>query len=164
MDETRIGLHTIPRRCITIRGVKPITTYQHAYRNTYLFGGYSPINGDSYTLELPHCDAACFQLYLDGLSGRKPEEFKILVLDNGAFHKAKRLRIPSNIALLFLPPYCPELNPAEKVWRYIKDRIANKAFRTLDEISDSLVDFLQNFSSETIESIVGWKWYKDCVI
>jgi transposase len=43
------------------------------------------------------------------------EEYKIIVLDNGAFHKAKKLIIPDNIALLFLPPYSPELNPAEKL-------------------------------------------------
>lgn len=164
MDETRIGLHTIPRRCITISGVKPITTYQHRFLNTYVFGGYSPMNGDSYTLELPRCDAPCFQLYMDGLSAQKPEEFKILVLDNGAFHKAKRLEIPANMFLLFLPPYCPELNPAEKIWRYLKDRLANNAFRSLDEISDRLVEFFQNFDAKTIESIVGWEWYKNCGI
>jgi transposase len=42
-------------------------------------------------------------------------EFKIMILDNGALHHAKKLNIPDNIALLFLPPYSPELNPAEKM-------------------------------------------------
>ncbi|MDI9320986.1 MAG: transposase, partial [Phycisphaerales bacterium] len=44
---------------------------------------------------------------------QKPKEFKIIILDNGAFHKAKTLQVPSNMYLLFLPPYSPELNPAE---------------------------------------------------
>ena len=39
-----------------------------------------------------------------------------MVLDNGAFHKAKKLEIPDNIKLVFLPPYSPEMNPAEKMW------------------------------------------------
>ncbi len=34
------------------------------------------------------------------------------------------------MTLLFLPPYSPELNPAEMIWRHIKDRIANIAFKT----------------------------------
>ena len=38
--------------------------------------------------------------------------YKRQVLYNAAFHKAKKLKIPNNIALIFLPPYCPELNPA----------------------------------------------------
>jgi len=43
-----------------------------------------------------------------------------MVLDNGAFHKAKALIIPENIILIFLPPYSPELNPAEKIWAKFK--------------------------------------------
>jgi transposase len=57
-------------------------------------------------------------------------------LDNGAFHKAKRLIIPNNIALCFIPPYSPELNPAEKVWGFIKKKITNKAFKTLTELQN----------------------------
>lgn len=78
--------------------------YQHRFKNFYLFGAYSPINGDHYTLELPYCNTDCFQLYLDGLSRHNATEFKLVILDNGAFHKANRLNIPSNIGLLFLPP------------------------------------------------------------
>ena len=54
------------------------------------------------------------------MSKEKPKELKVLVLDNGRFHKAKKLIIPENIVLLFLPPYCPELNPAEKIWAKYK--------------------------------------------
>ena len=59
-------------------------------------------------------------------------------LDNGAFHKAKEMDIPPNTALLFIPPYSPELNPAEKMWRYIKDRIANEIFKNLDDLLSRL--------------------------
>jgi len=52
---------------------------------------------------------------LNKLSNHKPDEYKIVVLDNGAFHKAKKLIIPEKITLVFLPPYSPELNPAEKI-------------------------------------------------
>ena len=45
---------------------------------------------------------------------------------NGAFHKAKKLKIPENIELLFLPPYSPELNPAEKMWAKFKRAFTNK--------------------------------------
>ncbi|MBK8444894.1 MAG: transposase [Sphingobacteriales bacterium] len=55
----------------------------------------------------------------------KTEEFKILLLDNGAFHHSRQLVIPKNIHLLFAPPYSPELNPAEMIWRYIKGKTAN---------------------------------------
>ena len=46
------------------------------------------------------------------------------ILDNGAFHKARALRLPPNVGLLFLPPYAPELNPIERLWRDLKGWLA----------------------------------------
>jgi transposase len=48
-----------------------------------------------------------------------------MVLDNGAFHKSKALVIPENIGLIFLPPYSPELNPAENIWAFFKRKYTN---------------------------------------
>ena len=96
-------------------------------------------------LEMPFCNASSFQTFLDLFAKEKPEEFKIMVLDNGAFHKATSLIIPSNIALLFLPPYSPELNPAEKIWAKLKRTFTNRLFNSLDALS--------NFISEAIKCI-----------
>jgi hypothetical protein len=49
------------------------------------------------------CNGDNFQTYLDEFSIVDKREFKIIVLENGAFHKAKKLKIPENIALIFLP-------------------------------------------------------------
>ena len=95
-DESRFGLLTIQRRILTIKGVKPLIPYQHKFNNFYLFGAYSPLTGTHFTLELPKCNTECFQVYLDEFSKEKPDEFKIIILDNGAFHKAAELMIPSN--------------------------------------------------------------------
>ena len=54
-------------------------------------------------IALPYCNAETFQLFLNEMSKEDPVELKIIVLDNGAFHKAKSLFIPENIALVFLP-------------------------------------------------------------
>ena len=64
----------------------------------------------------------------------RPHEFKIVVLDNGAFHKAKSLSIPKNIGLIFLPPYSPELNPAEKIWFTIKRDFEDRLFESLEKL------------------------------
>jgi transposase len=158
-DESRFGLLTVPRRMLTIRGVKPLMTYQHKFKNFYLFGAFSPITGCQFTLELPKCNSDWFQLYLDQFSQQKPDEFKIVFLDNGAFHKAKDLCIPHNIELIFLPPYSPELNPAEKMWRHFKDRIANIAFKTLDDLSLSLSQLIIELKNETIKSLTAFDYY-----
>ena len=55
-------------------------------------------------------------------------------MDNGRFHKGKSLIIPQNIALIFLPPYSPELNPAELVWLNMKKKTTNKIYKTMEEL------------------------------
>ena len=163
MDESRFGLLSIQRRCLTARGIKPITPYQHRFKNFYLFGAYSPVDGDHFTLEFPYCNGGCFEQYLEAMSGHRAEEFKILLMDNGAFHKAKNLIVPANVALLFLPPYSPELNPAEWIWRHIKDKLANITFDTLNDLSDKVCEIVRNITANTVQSITGWELYKNCI-
>lgn len=151
------------RRCLTAKGVKPIVPFRHKFKNFYLFGAYSPVNGDSFTLEYPYCNTDCFQTYLDNLSSYKKEEFKILLLDNGAFHHSKQLKIPSNISLLFILPYSPELNPAECIWRYIKTHTANRVLFTLEELSKKVSTIVNKLNTTIIKSIAGWEIYEKCI-
>lgn len=113
-------------------------------------------------MELPYCNTDMFQLYLDEFAIQKTKELKIIILDNGAFHKAKRLKIPKNIALLFLPPYSPELNPAEKIWRYLKDRTAMKIYKRLADLQDDLQLIIQqHLPGERVQSITNNPFYKN---
>jgi len=153
---------TRQKRVITMRGVKPICPYQHQFDNLWLFGAFSPINGDSCLLEMPNCDTDCFQSFLLEFSGQKPKELKIIVLDNAAFHHAKRLEIPDNIELIFLPPYSPELNPAERIWRVTKDEIAMNTYKDLDELSKHLTTYInQKLSDDKIKSICKSNLYSN---
>jgi transposase len=79
-------------------------------------------------------------------------------LDNGAFHKAASLQIPINIALLFLPPYSPELNPAEKIWALLKRKFTNKLYYNLDQISEFIVMTTNNLTAEQIISTCSFKY------
>jgi transposase len=102
-----------------------------------------------------------FQLFLAELSAQDMDEYKIIFLDNGAFHKSRRLKIPPNIALVFLPPYSPELNPAEKIWWTIKREISMKVFKTLDELADEIQRIVRNIiTSEKVKSLTDYQCYK----
>ena len=81
---------------------------------------------------------------MDEFAKENPDELKILVLDNGAFHKAKRLKIPENMGLVFLPAYSPELNPAEKIWAKFKRDFTNRLFHTLDELKNYVCQLTNN--------------------
>ena len=99
-----------------------------------------------------------FQLFLNEFSEQNPDEFKIMVLDNGAFHKAKSLEIPKNIALVFLPPYSPELNPAEKIWAILKRKFTNKLFKTLDEVGVFITEKIQILTQSSVKKTCGFDY------
>jgi transposase len=154
-------LFTKNGRALTARGVKPICPFHQVFKSTYLFGAFSPINGDKFLLELPFCNSDAFQKYLNEFSAHNHNEFKIIVLDNGAFHKAKELIIPENIALIFLPPYSPELNPAEKIWAHLKRSFTNRLFTTLDELSAFIEMVTNELSENTIISTCHFSYIFD---
>ncbi len=96
-----------------------------------------------------------FESYLRALSEHRPSELKIVVIDNAGFHSTKNISIPDNIFLLNIPPYCPELNPCEQVWKYIKERYKNTVYDTLDDLRNWLHDFVVKMNPDTIKSITS---------
>jgi transposase len=147
-DESRFGLFTRNGKALTARGVKPICTYQNVFKSTYIFGAFSPYNGDSLVMELPYCNGDNFQIFLNELSNKNSTEYKVILLDNGRFHKGKNLVIPNNIKLVFLPPYSPELNPAELVWLNMKRKITNKTYKTMEELKIKINQIVNELLTE----------------
>jgi transposase len=162
-DETRLGLLPIVRRRITACGVQPVLTVTHKFDNFYLYGAVEPTTGDSFFLELPYLNSSTFQLWLDGFGAAFPESCNLVVLDNGAFHKAKALQWPTNVVPLFLPPYSPELNPIERLWRDLKDQLAAGASHTLAELSDAVCTIIQHYSEATLKSLTGFDYFVQAV-
>jgi transposase len=159
-DESRFGLMTHIGRCLTARGVKPIVKYQHAFKNTYLYGSFSPINGDSFVYEIEGTTSEIFYSYLKEFSKYKPMELKLILIDNAGFHSLKQYDIPDNIILIRIPPYTPELNPSEKIWHYIKQYYKNNVFETLDNVKQWLHNFIKTkLSEELVKSITHNDFY-----
>ncbi len=145
-------------KALAAKGVKPICPFHQIFKTLYLFGAFSPLTGDKFLLEMPNCNAANFQLFLEEFSKQNPAEFKIIVLDNGAFHKAKSLVIPSNIALLFLPPYSPELNPAENIWAIFKRAFTNVLCKNLDEVSLFISEVIKKLTTKSVKTTCSFKY------
>ena len=106
-DESRCGLLPIVRRRITARGVQPLLPAAYRFESLYLSGAVEPLTGQSFFLELPLLNTAGFQLFLEHFAATDPTTFHLLLLDNGAFHKAQALRLPPNVALRVLSPLYP---------------------------------------------------------
>jgi transposase len=143
-------LFTKNGKALTASGVKPICPFQQVFQSLYLFGAFSPITGDHFLLEMPFCNGQTFQIFLNEFSLHNPEELKIIVLDNGAFHKAKKLIVPENIILIFLPPYSPELNPAEKIWAKFKRDFSNRLFKSLNDLDSYICSIVKTLTGNQV--------------
>lgn len=119
------------------------------------------MNGAHFLLELPHCNTENFEAFLEEFSKMDEEEFNIVLLDNAAFHKAKSLKCPPNIHLLFLPPYAPELNPAEKVWWRLKRELKNRLFQSLEELQQALTETIEKIiTTNSIQQLCSYSYYQ----
>ncbi|MGQ9876737.1 MAG: transposase [Chloroflexus sp.] len=81
---------------------------------------------------MPKLDAAHMQVFLDGVVERHQDTFTLIVLVRSGAHTAKALRLPVNIALIFLPARSPERNPIERVWEDGRSQMAWKCFPHLE--------------------------------
>ena len=154
-DETRIGLKTLTGRKITKKGIKPRGAVQWQFQATYLYGIVEPLTGEHFFWEFTHLNTDCFQIFLNLISQKFADSILIIQLDNGAFHKAKRLRVPNNIILFFQPAHCPELNPIEQVWQYLKRRWRWSMPKNLEELRQDIKVELEKLTPEILESITG---------
>ena len=73
-----------------------------------------------------------------------------------AWHKSGTLEVPENIVLFHIPPYTPEMNPIEQIWKEIRKRgFRNEVFATLEKVVDRLCDTICSLTPNTIFSITG---------
>lgn len=158
-DESRFGLMTKQKRVLVSKGVKAIGKYQHSYKWLWLWGCFSPINGQSFYWETPLVSNTIFEGFLKDFSDQNPRELKIIIIDNAGFHACQNICIPENIRLIRIPPYSPELNPAEKVWQWIKDKVAMKFFENIESLQNKITEIVNQLNPELIKSITGYQLY-----
>lgn len=159
-DESRIGLITLGARKLTARGIQPIGIQQWCFDYFWLYGLVEPRTGESFFGEFSHVDARCFEAYLKWFAETYPEDLHIIQLDNGRLHTAADLEIPENVILLFQPPYCPEVNPIERVWKEIKKAWKWENFENLESLRVSLKKQLEKLVPETFRSLTEWDFIK----
>ena len=141
-DEARIGLHPVERRVWAPRGKRPLAVQYPGYEWLYVYGFVRPTTGDVEWLLLPTVNIWCFNeaLRLFALAvGAGPKKHIALVIDQAGFHTGDVVW-PEGITPLFLPPYSPELQPAEKLWPLLREPLANHLIETLLEVETLMVD------------------------
>jgi transposase len=162
-DESRVGLLTVRRRRLTASGVQPVGSVQHVCEWFYVYGAVAPTTGERFFLEWPYVNADSFQLFVDEFAHAFPDRLNILLLDNSGAHTAQRMRWPAHVRCVWLPPYCPELNPIERVWRDLKDDLAWQQCLDLDAQQVYVADLLQAYNAPTLRALTGYAYLVDAI-
>lgn len=90
-----------------------------------------------------------------------PGAHALLMLDKAGWHTTPKLAVPANITLLRLPPRCPELNPTENIWQYMRQNwLSNRVFENYKDIVDHCCDAWNKLVAlpQTITSIGLRDW------
>ena len=113
-DEARFGRINRPRPCWAPTGIRPEVASQLIREYIFLYGAVLSEGWDLHLSIMPTSNTACFQAFLNVLARKFARQDILLVLDGAPNHRCGDLALPDNIALLFLPPYSPELNPRDR--------------------------------------------------
>lgn len=123
----------------------PVVLHAPTRKSVACFGAVSLRTGKLVTAFEPIFNAESFQRFLERvLKNRSRGKRLVLVLDNAKYHHARVLRSwlwqqRKKLSLLFLPPYSPDLNPIERVWKLTR-RLAthNRHFQALTDVMDAV--------------------------
>jgi hypothetical protein len=140
-DEHRAGLKPVIRRIWAKRGQRPVAVAHPRYKWLYLYAFVHPTSGAVEWFSGSTVDAALFSAVLARFAaavGAGSKKHVLLVLDGAGWHVSAGLVVPEGIRLVFLPPYSPELQPAEHLWPLVKEAIANRYFATLADLGRAL--------------------------
>jgi transposase len=127
-----------------------------AKQKRHIFGGYNWLEDTITWTTAKTKNSATFISFLEELLVKQyPRRRMVLVMDNAAYHKsASALAALSlfehRIMVLWLPPYCSELNPIELFWRYLKDHAcANKLQDNIEEVVKAAVRIMAAQNCQT---------------
>ena len=158
-DEGRFGLLGTPRRCWAPHALRPVVGARLERKYIYAFSAVSPHDGVMDSLVLPWVNAQTMSVFLAEVAQRHGEEFIVMVLDQAGWHLAGELSVPKNMRLIFLPPYSPELNPAENIWQFLRqNHLSNRVFESYTDIVDACCAACIVSEPKRITSIAKRDW------
>lgn len=147
IDEASFQLTTGYKRVWFLKGKKPKRAFFWSNKKLIVFGALTSSSKFYYNFYVAQ-NSITFSLFLDELfAWLDPSKKYVFVLDNAGFHKTNIVRDLLEehkewIAVEFIPPYSPELNPIETCWKVTKNTVTkSQYFRTIDSMQESLEMF-----------------------
>lgn len=144
-DEMRYGTRTEAGRRWMPHGERPVCSVKIGYDFGLLYTALCPYNGDLFAMFLPNMKTVCFDIFVKGILEHTQKQTTLLLdsLDRATCHTtAKKV---DNLDLIFFPPVCPELNPAERFFKELRKDLKSRVFHKLEDIEQKIQNLLQKY-------------------
>jgi transposase len=157
----RYGLISNFRRSWSKKGERSSLDQQMSYDNKYLLSAVDPLEGKSHhLLGFPDMNGDTVNAFLLDLKKKHLDKHVYVVWDNAPTHRPLIHRQIEGLTVIQLPPYSPELNPAERFFEEIRRATACKTFESIEEqekvIEKALLSYIDDESK--LKQLVGYKW------
>jgi transposase len=159
-DEARFGQKGRACRRWWLRGCRPTGPVDQRYTFVYAFAAVEPATGRDFCLVLPAVSTVAMSEFLRRFSATlAKDEHAVMVLDGAGWHTSHDLAVPSNLSLLRLPPYSPELNPVERIWLYLRERhLSHRLHESYRAILDAVCAAWCQLTPERLRSLCNYPW------
>lgn len=157
----RFGTRTDLGRRWTACGVRPSGEMLIGYEYGYLSVALNPRSGELFALLLPDMRRESFQAFVDEFASFVGEETAVrLITDAAAAHRSNRLKPKESLSIEHLPAYSPELNPVERLFKELRQKLKNRVFESLQGIEDAVIEavkpYLTNRAAVKKLTFYGW--------
>jgi transposase len=95
-----------------------------------------------------------------------PDHHLLIVLDGAPSHRSESIVHPQNISLLMLPPYSPEMDPAERWFQEFRRKLSNRTFESVTLLQEALTRTLlvpYRKNRALLKRLTGYSWWVEAV-
>jgi len=155
-DESRFGLMPIKRKSITNKGVKPIGRCNFNRESFWIYGATDIISGESIYWDFETMSQYNFDNFIKDLSETYSDSLNIILIDNSRIHNLSE--DIQNISFINIPPYNPELNPQENVWRFFKKDMGYLVFEQIEDMRKFVYRKIAKASKKILKPVVSYPY------
>lgn len=150
----RYGLHPLTRKMWCLKGVRATALSKRCYQNGYLYGALEVGGAGAEFIFTPTLNKDSDLGFLNLIGQSVPDAIHVVIGDGAGFHhKNGDARLPGNVKIISLPPYCPELNPTEKLWDIVKDGICNQLWKDLKSLEEAITEKIRPYWEDATNAI-----------
>ena len=161
-DEARFGQQNTTTRIWAEKGTRPRAVKQQQFEYAYLFGSVCPSRGIGEAIVVPFMNKDLMIKHLEQISQKtEPGRHAVVLMDGASWHAKDIDSAFSNLNIIKIPPYSPELNSIEQVWSWLRQHhLANQNFKNYDDIVNKICAAWNSFleSTERVRKMCSRDW------